>query len=69
MTCNVGTVDRAVRILVALVFFSLSFFLWEGTMRLIGVALGAVAFLTGIFRFCPLWKVVGINTSEPVKER
>ncbi|SFR54864.1 Protein of unknown function [Pseudidiomarina maritima] len=54
---NVGTPDRIIRIIIgiALIAWSVS----AGNMWWI---LGAIVLATGIFRFCGLYKVLGINT-------
>ena len=63
MICNIGTTERAIRIGLAVVLISIGVFAplppWGS-----GVAygLGGVALLTGLARFCPLWKLSGINT-------
>jgi hypothetical protein len=50
MTCNVGGVDRTLRIIVGLVILGVGFY-FSSPLGLIGlVPLG-----TGIFRWCPLY--------------
>lgn len=58
MSCNVGGIDRILRIIVGLVLLSLIF--W-GPMTYWGL-IGLVPLLTGLFGFCPLYPIVGINT-------
>jgi hypothetical protein len=60
MSCNVGGIDRILRIVVGLVLLSLIF--W-GPMTLWGLV-GLVPLLTGLFGFCPLYPIVGINTCK-----
>ena len=55
---NIGSADRTVRIVVGLVLLGLIFVEPFGWWGLIGL----VPFLTGIFRYCPLYKLVGLNT-------
>jgi len=50
MKCNVGGIDRVLRIVVGLLLIALA--AWIG----IGPA------VTGLFRFCPLYPVLGINS-------
>lgn len=54
---NVGTIDRVIRIIVgvALIAWSLS----AGNLWWIA---GAIIVATGVFKFCGLYKVLGINT-------
>jgi hypothetical protein len=65
MNANVGGIDRTLRIVVGVVLFSL-FFVLEGNVRYVGL-LGLVMLATGIFRFCPAYTLVGVNTC-PMKK-
>ena len=64
MKFNVGTVDRALRIIVGLVLIGLAA---TGTVGWWGW-LGVVPLFTGLFRFCPAYGLLGINTC-PLKNR
>lgn len=55
---NVGNVDRIVRIVAGLVLLSLVFVGPQTPWGLIGI----VPILTGLFRTCPAYKLVGMNT-------
>ncbi|MGB7934854.1 MAG: DUF2892 domain-containing protein [Gammaproteobacteria bacterium] len=56
--CNVGGIDRVLRILVGLVLISLVFI----GPKIIWGWVGVVLLLTGIFKFCPAYKLIGVNT-------
>lgn len=56
--CNVGGIDRVLRILVGLVLISLVFI----GPKIIWGWVGVVLLLTGIFKFCPAYKLIGMNT-------
>ncbi|MBY0225045.1 MAG: DUF2892 domain-containing protein [Hyphomicrobium sp.] len=58
MTCNVGTVDRTLRIILGLALLSL---VLVGPQTLWGLV-GLVPLLTGLARFCPAYGVAGVNT-------
>lgn len=58
MKLNIGSVDRALRIVAGLVLIALAA---TGTVGWWGW-LGVVPLLTGVFRFCPLYTLLGINT-------
>lgn len=60
MTPNVGGIDRTLRIVAGLALLSL-FFLLEGNARYWGL-IGIVPILTGFFRFCPVYPLLGMNT-------
>ncbi|MBE7366021.1 YgaP family membrane protein [Ramlibacter pallidus] len=55
---NVGTVDRALRILAGLVLLALVATQVIGLWGLVGL----VPLLTGLLGFCPLYTVLGIRT-------
>ncbi len=59
---NVGTVDRALRILVGLGVLSL-FFLLEGGVKYVGL-LGLAVLLTGLAGSCLMYRVMGFNTCK-----
>lgn len=58
MTCNVGTLDRTLRIVLGLGLLSLVF---VGPQTLWGLV-GLVPLLTGLARFCPAYGIAGVNT-------
>ena len=58
MKCNVGGIDRILRISVGIVLVALAangIVVWWGWLGLIPLA-------TGIFRFCPAYPLLGINS-------
>ena len=57
-----GSVDKMLRIVVALVLAALVYFkVVEGTMAYVLVALGGIFVLTSLVSFCPLYLPFGIN--------
>lgn len=60
MKPNVGSLDKAVRLVLALVFFSL-YFVLEGNLRFLAL-IGFVPLLTGLMSWCPLYALFGLNT-------
>jgi len=64
MKPNVGTVDRVLRIVGGLVLIGLAV---SGTIGVWGY-LGVALLLTGVFRFCPAYPLLGMNTC-PMKDR
>lgn len=55
---NMGTVDRAVRVVAGLALVGLAV---TGTIGAWGW-IGVVPLLTGISGFCPAYKLIGLNT-------
>ena len=69
MKPNMGNIDRIIRVLLAAVFAFLYFSgTVTGTLGLVLVILGAVFVLTSLVSFCPLYKLVSLNTC-PVKKQ
>ena len=62
MKANVGNTEKVIRIIIAIVLFSMWLFL-EGNMRYIALV-GIIPLVTALFSFCPLWTVFGINTCK-----
>jgi hypothetical protein len=62
MTCNVGGVDRAIRLLIGLGLLLLAFLALDGTARWVVGGIALVPIGTGLVRFCPLWAMLGITT-------
>lgn len=63
MKQNIGTTDRVVRLIAALVLAALYFTgILAGTAGAIAVGLAAVLVLTSFLRFCPLYLPFGIRT-------
>ena len=58
MNANVGTVDRVLRLVVGLALIVLAAVGKIGWWGYIGV----VPVLTGLFRLCPLYTILGIRT-------
>lgn len=60
MPLNVGNLDRMARIVIGLILMILAA---TGTVGLWGW-IGIVPLLTGLFRFCPAYNLLGINTCK-----
>ena len=58
MKINVGSADRIMRIVLGLVLIALAA---TGTIGVWGW-IGVVPLLTGIFRFCPAYTLLGMST-------
>ncbi len=65
MKKNMGTIDKVIRILVAVVFAVLFFTnVITGTLGIILLVLAVVFVLTSLISFCPLYLPFGINTGK-----
>lgn len=63
MACNVGGIERPIRMGLGLAFIALGALadlpaagMWTS------YAVGAIALITGAVGFCPAWSLLGINT-------
>lgn len=64
MKVNVGTADRALRVIFGLALIALAA---TGTVGWWGY-LGVIPLATGVFRFCPAYTILGTNTCATKKE-
>ena len=63
MTTNMGSTDKIIRILVAVVIAALYFTKTiTGTLGIVLMVLAVVFLLTSLIGFCPLYKIFGIST-------
>ncbi len=60
MKCNVGGMDRALRIIVGLMLIGLAYTETVGNWGYIGV----VPLLTGVFGFCGAYTLFGLNSCK-----
>ncbi|HEY3400642.1 MAG TPA: DUF2892 domain-containing protein [Geothrix sp.] len=60
MQANIGSTDKAVRIVAGLALLSLVFLL-KGNVRWFGL-IGLVPMATAFMQFCPLYTLLGVNT-------
>jgi hypothetical protein len=63
MTCNVGGVERPIRIVVGIFVIAVGAF---GSLppaaTAIALVVGTIALVTGAIGYCPLWALLGLNT-------
>jgi uncharacterized membrane protein len=65
MKKNMGTVDKTIRILVAVAVVILYFtHVISGVLAIILLALSAIFVITSILSFCPLYLPFGLNTKK-----
>jgi len=57
MSCNVGSIDRVIRILAGL-----GLTVWALMGGPVWAWIGIVPLATGVFRFCPAYRLIGMNT-------
>ncbi len=66
MKRNIGIADMVIRLLISIALFYVGFFnnpvVSGGISQKIVAVAAFVPLLTGIFRFCPLYTFIGLNT-------
>jgi hypothetical protein len=61
---NEGTIDRTIRVVLGLALLSLTV---VGPKSMLGLV-GLVPLLTGVVGFCPLYRLVGLNTCPATRK-
>lgn len=65
MKANMGTTDRMIRVVIAMILIGLYFTeTITGTLATVLLILAGVFILTSIISFCPLYPLVGLNTCK-----
>jgi hypothetical protein len=66
MQKNIGTVDMLIRLVIAVGLGYIGFFenpiVSAGTSQNLIKIIAFLPLLTGVIRFCPLYKLIGVNT-------
>jgi hypothetical protein len=65
---NVGSADRIFRIILGVLLIAAPYFtdlaIWSNPMiRYVVPIVGVVMLLTAFVRFCPLYRIIGVNTA------
>jgi hypothetical protein len=65
MKKNVGTIDKAIRLLVAVVVVALYFtHLITGVLAVILLAVAVIFVVTSLLSLCPIWLALGVSTRK-----
>lgn len=65
MKANMGSIDRVIRIIIAVVIGILYYQgIIEGTLGIVLLILGAIFLLTSFVSFCPLYLPFGLSTKK-----
>ena len=63
MTCNVGGIERPIRIVVGILVIAVGAFADLPPVGTgIALVVGTIALVTGAVGYCPLWALLGMNT-------
>ena len=72
MTCNVGGIERPIRIVVGILALGLGAFAGlPPVATAVALVVGTIALVTGAIGYCPLWTLLGVNTcpTTPAEKR
>ena len=65
MKKNMGTLDKSIRIIVAVIITSLYFTkVISGTLAIVLLIFAVVFLITSFISFCPLYTLIGLNTCK-----
>lgn len=64
---NLSDLDRGVRAVLAIALAVSGFSFFSGTFSIIAYVLAVVLIVTALTGFCPLYKILGINTAKQKK--
>jgi len=68
MKKNMGGIDKAIRLIAALIIVILAYIkVITGTLAIVLLIIAGVFVLTSIFSFCPLYTIFGISTCSDKK--
>jgi len=68
MKKNMGTIDRVIRIVIAVVIAAIYFSgNISGTAAIVLGVIAVIFLLTSLIGFCPIYKVVGLSTRKESK--
>jgi hypothetical protein len=69
MKKNMGGADRMIRFIIAIAVAALYYFdVIDGTLAYVLMAFAAIFVLTSFVSFCPLYTLIGLNTSKEKKD-
>jgi hypothetical protein len=64
MKVNEGSIDRVIRLVAAGVLIGVGLGVVRGTGGIVMAAIGVIPLLTGLSGFCPLYALLGLDTSR-----
>ncbi len=65
MRRNVGSLDKIIRVVLAVLFGTLYFTgMTTGALGVVLLILGGIFLITGFISFCPIYAIFGLNSCE-----
>lgn len=62
MKKNIGTTDRILRLILAIILFSVSFFVENDITKIILIVVSIIALIQAVIGWCGLYAILGKNT-------
>jgi hypothetical protein len=63
---NEGLWDRLIRLIIGLALGYAAWMTWPGTAAIVYGVIGAIAFVTGLVGWCPVYALFGLSTKKKV---
>lgn len=63
---NEGMWDRLIRVLIAIAFGYAAWMTWPGAAPIVFLVIGAIALVTGLVGWCPIYALFNISTKKKV---
>jgi hypothetical protein len=64
---NEGVWDRLIRLVIGLALGYAAWMTWPGTAAIVYAVIGAIAFVTGLVGWCPVYALFGFSTKKKVR--
>ena len=65
MKKNMGSLDKGVRIVLAIIVALLYYFnVISGTLAYVLMAVAIILLITSVINFCPLYRIIGVNSCK-----
>ncbi len=64
MTTNIGNVDRIIRLAIGAILVLFGALALTGALQIVAIVAGIIALATAGVRFCPLYRILGVNTCK-----
>jgi Inner membrane protein YgaP-like, transmembrane domain len=69
MKKNMGTADRIIRIVIALVFAALFYMdIISGVLGIVLISISVIFLLTSLINYCPIYGIFGLRTNKASTE-
>ena len=64
MAKNVGGADRIIRLILGIILLALGIWYFGGVWQWVSGIVGVILLLTSVVSFCPLYRLIRVNTAK-----